>query len=185
MTFSLSKERHKFFKCFTYSNIHEIPLSIEKITLFYILRKDVSLKILIKILAFFELIADQRGFIVRSKKSSVRFKIRKGAPIGVKITLRKRSLFFFFTKLLWEIFPNLNSSSIHRKFTKRMLKSEELLHCLTFRINDSLVFPELQNFFFVFKKFHDTNILISFFRLKRLTKYELFLTSRLCKLPLV
>jgi len=95
MTFSLSKERHKFFKCFTYSNIHEIPLSIEKITLFYILRKDVSLKILIKILAFFELIADQRGFIVRSKKSSVRFKIRKGAPIGVKITLRKRSLFFF------------------------------------------------------------------------------------------
>lgn len=95
MTFSLSKERHKLFKCFTYSNVHEIPLLIEKITLFYILRKDVSLKILIKILAFFELITCQRGFIVRSKKSSIRLKIRKGAPIGVKISLRKRSLFFF------------------------------------------------------------------------------------------
>lgn len=186
MISSLFKERHKFFKCFLYSNIHEIPPSIEKITLSYVLRKDVSLKILSKILALFELITDQRGFIIRSKKSSIRLKLRKGVPIGMKITLRKRSLFFFFVKFLWEILPNINSLSTQPqiRFTKSRSKSGGLLHCLIFCVNDPLIFPELQDFFFVFKKFSNTRVLISFLRHKQLTKYEIFLTSRLCKLPL-
>jgi len=35
-------------RCFFYKNVHEIPLTIEKITLFYTLKKDISLKSLVK-----------------------------------------------------------------------------------------------------------------------------------------
>jgi large subunit ribosomal protein L5 len=89
------QEKSKLFRCFNYKNIHKAPFPVSKITLFYTVKKDISLKSLIRISAFLELITGQRAFFLRSKKSSIFLKIRKGAPLGVKVNLRNKKLFHF------------------------------------------------------------------------------------------
>lgn len=76
-------------------NIHQTPFNIEKLTLFYSLKKETSLKSLIRFSMLLEILSEQKAYLIRSKKSSVFLKIRKGAPTGVKVTLRKTKKSFF------------------------------------------------------------------------------------------
>jgi ribosomal protein L5 len=63
------KKNNYLFRCFTYSNIHEVSCNLEKLTILHTQKKNVSLKSLIKISTFLELITTQRSFFIRSKKS--------------------------------------------------------------------------------------------------------------------
>jgi len=98
---------NKLNRCFVYKNVHQIPFTIEKLTLFYTLKKDFSLKSLIRFASLLELITGQRAYFIRSKKSSAFLKIRKGSPSGVKVTLRKNSLIFFLLNLFGQFFQML------------------------------------------------------------------------------
>jgi ribosomal protein L5 len=89
------QKSNKLNRCFFYKNVHQVPFTIEKLTLFYTLKKDFSIKSLIKLASLLELITGQRAYFIRSKKSSAFLKIRKGNPSGVKVTLRKNILIFF------------------------------------------------------------------------------------------
>lgn len=132
-------------RCFAYKNVHKIPFTIEKLTLFYTLQKNFSLKTLSRLATTLELITGQRAYFIRAKKSSTFLKIRKGNPLGVKITLRKNSLIFFCLKLIWEIFPAIKSQNQKNNLTK--IKQSQLTS-LIFTISDPLIFSELKSFFF-------------------------------------
>jgi len=143
------QKNNKLNRCFVYKNVHQIPFTIEKLTLFYTLKKDFSLKSLVKLASLLELVTGQRAYFIRSKKSSAFLKIRKGSPSGVKVTLRKNSLIFFILKLLWEIIPNIKNFRKKNLFSK--LKQTHL-NSLMVPIPDPLVFSELKFFYFFFLK---------------------------------
>ena len=171
-------EKRNLIKCFNYKNIHKVPSPITKMTLFYTIKRDISLKSLIRISAFLELITGQRSFFLRSKKSSIFLKIRKGAPLGVKVTLRNKKLFDFLFRIVWEILPSLKNFRLTPKISK--VKQESLNSVMLF-ISDPLIFSELKNFYFFFKSCTDLRINLSSPSFCK--KKELFFINRLLKLP--
>lgn len=100
MNLKKHKKNNKLIRCFAYSNIHHISCDIEKISFLYVKKNNFSLKTLIKVSTLLELITGQRSFFLRSKKSLASLKLRKGVPIGAKVTLRKFLLFSFLFKLI-------------------------------------------------------------------------------------
>jgi hypothetical protein len=169
----------QFLRSFFYSNIHQIPHVIKKFTLFYTLRKDISSNSLVKISSFLELISFQRPVFIRAKNSSLFLKIRKGAPMGLKITLRKGRLSYFLNYLIWQIFPNVKNFNLNTKFTK--LKKNKI-NSVFFAIVDPFAFSILTNFYFFFKSCINLRILVSFSNVS--TKNETFFHTRYLKLPI-
>jgi hypothetical protein len=169
---------HKINRCFKYKNVHETSLTIDQLSLFYVIKKDISLKALIRVASLLEIITGHRAFFIRSRKSSVFLKVRKGAPLGVKVTLRKESVFLFLIKLVWQIFPNIKKIRFKTKLAK---VKQEKINSLMYVIFDPLVFQELKNFYFLFKSCVNLRILLSFS--KNLNKKELFLNTRFLQLP--
>jgi len=106
MLFTLTNYQHRaqIKRCFFFNNLHLI-FSIKKLTFFYTITKDISIKALIRVSAFIELITDQRSFFIRSKKSSILLKIRKGTPLGVKVSLRQKKIFNFLLLFIWQVLP--------------------------------------------------------------------------------
>jgi ribosomal protein L5 len=173
------QKNNKLNRCFIYKNVHQIPFTIEKLTLFYTLKKDFSLKSLIRLASLLELLTGQRASFIRSKKSSAFLKIRKGSPSGVKVTLRKNSLIFFALKLIWEVIPNIKNFKKKTSFLKLKQKN---LNSLMMIIPDPLVFSELKFFYFFFKNCSNLRILFSFS--KNSKKKELYLKSRFLQFPM-
>jgi large subunit ribosomal protein L5 len=82
-------------------NIMEVP-RIEKIVVHVGWGKEAvedpkSLEIVAQDLA---LITGQKPVITRARKSVAQFKLRKGTPIGLKVTLRKRRAYDFLERLI-------------------------------------------------------------------------------------
>jgi ribosomal protein L5 len=95
----LYQQQNKTNRCFFVKNLHQTPFNIEKLTLFYSLKKETSLKSLVRFSMLLEMLTQRKAFFIRSKKSSIFLKIRKGTPTGVKVTLRKARKSFFL--ILW------------------------------------------------------------------------------------
>lgn len=53
------------------------------------------------------LIAGQKPVVTKARKSISAFKVRKGMPIGVKVTLRGKRMYFFLEKLVKIVIPRL------------------------------------------------------------------------------
>jgi large subunit ribosomal protein L5 len=160
-----------------YRNVNEIPNNVDKVTLFITLSKNMSLKNIVKAFALLELITGSRPYFVRAKKSSILLKRRKGAPIGVKITLRKKKARLLILKLVWEVLPKINDLSFNYNFKKDSKNSS----VLSFQIKDPFVFSELKNFYFFFKDVGTLKVICSFNSSN--TKEETFFKSRLVQLP--
>jgi len=80
---------------FNYKAITHIP-KFNKIVLSYEFKKP-NLKLLLSAIIALELITTQKcGGIIQAKFSNITIKVRKGNPIGCKITLRKKSMYLFF-----------------------------------------------------------------------------------------
>ena len=63
--------------------------------------------VLEKIQEQLSLICGQKPIVTKARKSVSAFKIRKGYPIGVKVTLRGKNMYFFLEKLIKIILPRL------------------------------------------------------------------------------
>jgi ribosomal protein L5 len=174
------QQQNKINRCFFVKNIHQTPFNIEKLNLFYTLKKETSLKALIRFSSLLEILTQQKSCFIRSKKSSIFLKVRKGAPSGVKVTLRKKKKKDFLTLLIWEVLTNIKTFRLNTKF---YTLKEENLNSLMFVITEPLVFSELKNFYFYFKSCINLRILISFS--KNLKKKEIFFNSRFSQIPLI
>ncbi|WP_457642341.1 50S ribosomal protein L5 [Persephonella sp.] len=82
-------------------------------------------------------IAGQRPEIRRAKKSEAGFKLRKGLPVGARVTLRKERMWDFLDKLISVALPRV------RDFRGLNPRSFDGRGNYAFGISEQIIFPEI------------------------------------------
>jgi large subunit ribosomal protein L5 len=94
-------------KEFSYGNIMEVP-KIEKIVLNVGLGEAIqNIKLLDAAQKELSMITGQKAVITKAKKSIAAFKLRKGVPIGTKVTLRGNRMYEFLDRLISVALPRI------------------------------------------------------------------------------
>lgn len=129
--------RPRLMEKFNYKNVHQIP-KIEKIAVNMGLGEAVSNpKIIDQALEELALITGQRPKICKARKSIAGFKLRKGMPIGVMVTLRGKRMYDFLTRLIHVALPRV------RDFKGVPKSGFDGRGNYTLGIADHTIFPEL------------------------------------------
>ncbi|MGC9109001.1 MAG: 50S ribosomal protein L5 [Caldimicrobium sp.] len=122
---------------FKYKNIHQVP-KIEKIAVNMGLGEAVNNpKIIDQALEELALITGQRPKICKARKSIAGFKLRKGMPIGVMVTLRGKRMYDFLTRLIHVALPRV------RDFKGLPRSGFDGRGNYTLGISDHTIFPEV------------------------------------------
>ncbi len=82
-------------------------------------------------------ISGQKAIVTKARKSVSAFKIRKGLPIGVKLTLRGKRMFAFLEKLIKIIIPRL------KDFHGISEKNIDTFGNLNLGFPEQTIFPEI------------------------------------------
>lgn len=82
-------------------------------------------------------IAGQKPIVTTAKKAISSFKIREGMPIGIKITMRNKRMYDFFTRLISIVLPRV------RDFRGLKKTSFDGAGNYSFGMTEQLIFPEL------------------------------------------
>jgi large subunit ribosomal protein L5 len=167
--------KYDFINKFYYKNHKKIP-KLNKIILNFNC-KNINLKLLISSIVALELITAQKSVLISSKKSNITLKIRKGNPIGCKVTLRKEKMYIFFFRLVSEIFPNLK---MFNGFLNKKLKKS--LNSFSFKIPKILFLYELENYYQFFKDLPYLQIVIV---TDSLSSFELIFFLKSFKFPII
>ncbi len=85
-----------------------------------------------------QLIAGQKAVVTKARTSISAFKIRKGLPIGVKVTLRGKRMYNFLEKLIKIVVPRL------RDFRGIAPKSVDQSGNLNLGFTEQTIFPEIE-----------------------------------------
>ncbi len=83
------------------------------------------------------LIVGQRPVVTRAKKAIANYKIRKGSPVGVKVTLRKEIMYEFLDRLISVAIPRI------KDFRGLSADSFDGRGNYSFGIVEHAIFPEL------------------------------------------
>ncbi len=83
------------------------------------------------------LIAGQHPVITRAKRAVSNFKIREGAPVGVKVTLRRARMYEFLDRLVHVAMPRI------RDFRGVSLSGFDQGGNFAFGLTEQLIFPEI------------------------------------------
>ena len=122
---------------FNYSSSMQAP-KVEKIVLNIGVGDAVSnSKLLDEAVNELTLITGQKPVITRAKKSIAGFKLREGAPIGCKVTLRGERMYEFLDKLVTVSLPRV------RDFHGVSKKAFDGRGNYTLGIKEQLIFPEI------------------------------------------
>ncbi len=84
------------------------------------------------------LITGQKPIITKARKAVSAFKIRKGFPIGVKVTLRGKKMYDFLEKIIKIILPRI------RDFHGVDIKSIDKSGNLNLGFREQTIFPEIE-----------------------------------------
>ncbi len=129
--------KSKLMEKFNYRNIFEVP-KVEKICVNMGLGEAVSNpKIIDQALVELAQITGQRPKICRAKKSIAGFKLRKGVPIGVAVTLRRNRMYDFLARLIHVALPRI------KDFKGLPREGFDGRGNYTLGIKDHTIFPEL------------------------------------------
>jgi large subunit ribosomal protein L5 len=122
---------------FQYTNIHQVP-KVEKVTVNRGLGEAAqNAKALEASLAEIATITGQKPVVTRAKKAIAGFKIRKGMPVGIMVTLRADKMYAFLDRLI-----NLSLPRI-RDFRGVSPNSFDGRGNYTLGIREQLIFPEV------------------------------------------
>ncbi|MFQ5916608.1 MAG: 50S ribosomal protein L5 [Candidatus Binatia bacterium] len=125
-------------KDFGYVNKLEVP-RLEKITLNVGMGEAIqNIKILDVAVAELMAISGQRPVITRAKKDISNFKLRKGAPIGCMVTLRKERMYEFLDRLINVALPQV------RDFRGLSDRSFDGHGNYSLGIGEQIFFPEIK-----------------------------------------
>jgi len=132
-------------------NIMQVP-QIEKIVLNVGVKEAISdSKVLSLVMNVIAQIAGQRPVKRLARKSIAGFKMRKGMPIGVMVTLRRKKMYEFLDRLISLALPKVRDfQGLSSRFDGR--------GNYNFGIREWVVFPEVE--YDVAKKVHGFNITI-------------------------
>ena len=120
-----------------YTNIHQVP-RLEKIVINRGLGEaSQNAKALESSIAEISAITGQRPVITRAKKALASFKIRKGMPVGLMVTLRRERMYAFLDRLINVALPRI------RDFRGVSPKAFDGRGNYTLGIREQLIFPEI------------------------------------------
>ncbi len=123
---------------FGYKNVMQIP-KIEKVVINMGVGEAVgNPKVLDVAIGDLAMIAGQKPIVTRAKSSIAAFKIRKGMPIGTKVTLRGERMYYFLDKLLNVSLPRV------RDFRGVSPTAFDGRGNYTLGIKEQLIFPEIE-----------------------------------------
>lgn len=95
-------------------------------------------KVIEKMMAQLSVIAGQKPQITRAKRAISTFKLRAGDTVGIKVTLRGKRMYDFFTKLVGIALPRV------RDFRGISVKGFDGRGNYTMGISEQTIFPELE-----------------------------------------
>lgn len=122
---------------FNYKSVMEVP-KLEKIVINMGVGDAVqNAKLLDSAVEELALISGQKPVITRAKKSIAGFRLRKGMPIGVKVTLRGERMYDFLQKLIRVALPRV------RDFRGVSNNSFDGRGNYTLGVKEQLIFPEI------------------------------------------
>lgn len=128
----------KMMKEFSYKNIMEVP-KIEKIVLNVGLGEAIqNIKLLDAAQKELAAITGQKAVITKAKKSIASFKLRKGTPIGCKVTLRGKIMYEFLDRFISIALPRI------RDFKGVGGKSFDGRGNYNIGIKEQFIFPEVE-----------------------------------------
>ncbi|MBO7054016.1 MAG: 50S ribosomal protein L5 [Bacteroidales bacterium] len=124
-------------KQFGYKSKMQVP-RIEKIVINQAIGDAVADKKLIDTaISEISMIAGQKAVPTYSRKDISNFKLRKGMPIGVRVTLRREKMYEFLERLICTALPRIRDfQGINSKFDKK--------GNFSFGITEQLIFPEIE-----------------------------------------
>lgn len=122
---------------FPYKNVMQVP-KVEKVVLNVGIAEGMNdIKILDSALEELSMITGQRGVVTRAAKSIANFKLRKGVPIGCKVTLRKDRMYEFLERFISFSLPRI------RDFRGISSKNFDGRGNYTLGVSEQLIFPEI------------------------------------------
>ena len=123
---------------FNYPNVMQIP-KLEKINLNIGLGAAMqNPKLLEDAVEELTQIGGQRAVITRAKKSVANFKVRAGAAIGCRVTLRQQRMYEFFNRLVNTVLPQI------RDFRGLSPDSFDGRGNYSLGLQEQLIFPEIE-----------------------------------------
>lgn len=124
-------------KQFNYKNIMQVP-RLQKICLSRGIGSAVSDKKQIEYaVQEFSLISGQKPVVTKSKKDISNFKLRKGVPIGCRVTLRNERMYEFLDRLVNVAIPRV------RDFRGIASKGFDGRGNFTLGVKEQIIFPEI------------------------------------------
>lgn len=125
-------------KRFNYPNVMQIP-RLDKINLNVGLGAAMqNPKLLENAVEELTQIGGQRAVITRAKKSVSNFKVRAGAAIGCKVTLRRQRMYEFFNRLVNTVLPQI------RDFRGLSPDAFDGRGNYSLGLQEQLIFPEIE-----------------------------------------
>jgi len=111
--------------------------------------KTYDYKLLIKCLSMMELLSGQSCTIIKSKKSNILLKLKKGLPVGCKVILRDDKSLKFLSFLINN--KKLSDNNYQITFDNKVFSANLI-------ISNVLNLPQLQNNYHFFKNISNLNI---------------------------
>jgi large subunit ribosomal protein L5 len=127
----------KLMEQFQYTNIHQVP-KVVKVTVNRGLGEAAqNAKAMESSLNEIAIITGQKPVVTRAKKAIAGFKIRKGMPVGIMVTLRSDRMYAFLDRLMNLALPRI------RDFRGVSPKSFDGRGNYTLGVREQLIFPEV------------------------------------------
>lgn len=127
----------KLINRFGYKNPMEVPKIIKIVVNMGVGEAVQDIKHLERAIEDIKLITGQYPTVRRAKKSEAGFKLRKGMPVGLKVTLRKERMWDFLDKLISIALPRV------KDFKGLNPRSFDGRGNYAFGISEQIVFPEI------------------------------------------
>lgn len=122
---------------FSYKNVMQSPRLVKIVVNVGMGEGVQDIKLLDSALDELAAITGQRGVITRARKSIAAFKLRKGMPIGCRVTLRRERMYDFLDRLINFTLPRV------RDFRGVSTKSFDGRGNYSLGLTEQLVFPEI------------------------------------------
>lgn len=117
-------------------NIMDVP-RLQKVTINMGFNSSVDKDVIKAVSDDLSRIAGQRPVITKARKSISNFKLRKGMPVGAKVTLRGPRMYEFMTRLIHAALPRI------RDFRGLPAKGFDGRGSYTFGLQEQTIFPEI------------------------------------------
>jgi len=120
-----------------YTNVHQVP-RLEKIVVNMGVSATLEKSAVDDATRDLGMITGRKPIINKSRKSVANFKLRKGQPIGCKVTLRRDAMYEFFDRLVAAALPRI------RDFRGVSGRSFDGRGNYSLGLNDQTIFPEIE-----------------------------------------